>query len=245
MKPGVKKALNVASYVVVILIFLLAISMVIMTFSTPEPKSPKTMRIPKMFDRYFLDIQTESMDTPDGFKAGSLVFAEVFTNQELKVGDWIAFEYDVANGYKPQGAKLVDPDNKLLVHEIIEIRKIDKKTLYITHGLNNPEGVNESCSTADIYGIYKSHIGGLGAILRFFKSPVGFGLVVVLPVFIFFVYRVIKLILVIRGIRVEKIDEERDMSKEQLEKLQKELEALKARIIDAPKETVNETDNKE
>lgn len=245
MKPGVKKALNITAYVVVVLIFLIALSMVVMTFSTPEPKSPKTMKVPKLFGMYFLDIQTESMDTPEGFKAGSLVFAEVYTDQKLEVGDWIAFEYDVANGYKPAGAKPVNADYKLLVHEIIEIQTVNNKTLYITHGLNNPADVTDSCSSAEIYGVYKSHVGGLGAMLRFLKSPVGFGLIVVLPVFAFFVYRVIKLILVIRGIREEKIDAEREMSKDQLEKLQQELEALKAKITDSPKEPAPDINKKE
>lgn len=230
MKPGIKKALNVVSYILIGIIFVIALFMVITTLSSGKQERGHSLNVPKLFGTYLLDIQTESMVGEGGFDPGALVFAKEYKKgDEIKVGDIIAFESEIEINKKKETV--------IIVHKVIEIHKDHwGDDQYTTHGINNDVSVNELVSQSIIYGVYTGHVGNLGAVLRFMRSPLGFGLIVVLPVFAFFVYRVIKLILVIRSIRGEKLDAEREMSKGQLEKLQQELEALKAKIMDAPKE---------
>ena len=74
---------------------------------------------------------------------------------------------------------------------------------YTTVGDNN-KGIVDShiISDGDIVGKYAGHIKGVGKVLNFISSSIGFLLVIVLPMLIFFIYQVYNLIMI--NIRLKK-----------------------------------------
>jgi len=61
---------------------------------------------------------------------------------------------------------------------------------------------------SDIQAIYVGHIGGVGAVIDFIKKPVGFVLVLVLPMLAFIGYQIYKLVVIYMAAKKEEILEE-------------------------------------
>lgn len=74
---------------------------------------------------------------------------------------------------------------------------------YTTIGDNN-NGVADQhvISDGDIVGKYIGHVSGLGKVMNFLSSSMGFLIVIVLPMLLFFIYQVYNLIMI--SIRLKK-----------------------------------------
>jgi len=153
--------------------------------------------IPKIFGKSYLTVLSDSMDIEnpeydfDGFKRGDIIVIERFSWEQagetiFEVGDIITFEW-------------VDNDGNLfyLTHRIIEVN--EENSYYITQGdvaaslgqsTNPASGYAERVYFVEVVGKYKSTIPWVGNIFLFIQSPLGFLLVIILPLVAILVYEI-------------------------------------------------------
>lgn len=134
---------------------------------------------PNIFGLRLLSIQTNSM--ADTLMPGDLVVSTgVKDPADLRPGDIITY-WTVING-----------ERVLNTHRIINIYDGGDYLIFETQGDNNttvdPLTVHES----EIIGKYSFHISGVGKVFDYLQTPTGFLIVVVAPVFIFFIYHLVQ-----------------------------------------------------
>ncbi len=187
MKKVIKRIVNIVIDIIVVLI--LAVSVLIVTLSLTS----KSSGVPNIFGVAPLSVQTGSME--DTLNPGDLIFSEVTNDPsyEYKKGDIVTFSIDL-NG-----------EQSLNTHRIIEVIKDKDITYYRTQGDNNPTPDDELQTSSTIVAKYTgTKIGGVGNILSFIRTQLGFFLCVLLPMIIFFVYEAIRVVLNIIAYNKEK-----------------------------------------
>ncbi len=148
--------------------------------------------VPEIFGTQFFAIQSESME-PVFYKGDLIVDTKVTDYSQLKVGDVITF-WTVIKG-----------ERALNTHRIVEITDNGNYLYFTTQGDNNnledPLGVHQN----EIVGKYLFAIPQLGTVINFMQTSTGFLLVIVLPVFLFFVYNVVRFFRVFFEYRMDKM----------------------------------------
>jgi len=134
-----------------------------------------------------LAVQSDSMigDGQDNFAKGDLIIVRSLSADEiknLKVGDIIVFR-DMVGGIRA-----------LNTHRIIEVADDGGYLRFITKGDNNPVADQIAREPQDIVAIYDgTMVAGAGKFLDFLGDKWGFFALLVVPIAIFFVWRVVKL----------------------------------------------------
>lgn len=180
MNKTVKKVFNIIIDIVVVLI--LIISVLVITLSLTSNSSG----VPNIFGIAPLSVQSDSMK-PE-FVQGDLIFSKVSNDskERFKVGDVVSF-YDNIGGMK-----------EINTHRIVRIEDDnDTNVQYIyTKGDNSPEEDEAKKTDLDILAVYTgTKIGGLGNVLSFLRTQLGFFLCILLPMILFFVYEAIRVIM--------------------------------------------------
>ena len=136
-----------------------------------------------------LVVKTNSMSPT--FNAGDLIFIKKCDTSKLKEGDVICFH------------TIIDNEYALNTHRIQKIETVGGARSYTTLGDNN-KGIADThiISDGDIVGKYVGHLANLGKVMDFLSSSVGFLVVIVLPMLLFFIYQVYNLIMI--AIRLKK-----------------------------------------
>lgn len=136
-----------------------------------------------------LVVETDSMKPT--FESGDLIFIKKCDTSKLNEGDIITFHTIIDNQYA------------LNTHRIQKIDEANGVRSYTTIGDNN-NGVADQhvISDGDIVGKYIGHVSGLGKVMNFLSSSMGFLIVIVLPMLLFFIYQVYNLIMI--SIRLKK-----------------------------------------
>lgn len=136
-----------------------------------------------------LTVESDSMKPT--FCKGDLIFIKKCDTSKLKEGDIITFHTIIDNQYA------------LNTHRIQKIDEVNGVRSYTTIGDNN-NGVADQhvISDGDIVGKYVGHISNLGKVMSFLSSSMGFLIVIVLPMLLFFIYQVYNLIMI--SIRLKK-----------------------------------------
>lgn len=134
---------------------------------------------PSIFGLRLLSIQTESMSPT--IKAGDMVIdTAVKEPSKLRKGDIITYW------------TVIDGERVLNTHRIVNIYDGGDYLIFETQGDNNnavdPLTVHES----EVIGKYQFRIPGLGKVFDYLQSPTGFLLIVVVPVFIFFIFHLVQ-----------------------------------------------------
>jgi len=193
MNPKVKKGIDISLTVLVVVLFILGIFMVIIAFSS---RNDTRTQLGNVFGYTPVNIVSDSMEPT--IKTGSLVLIkEVVDYSTLQVDDIVTFRF-------------INPDDSSLwslnTHRIIEvITRPDGSYSFVSQGDKPGAPVDDLIYDYDIVGkVVGKPIPVLGSILDFLKSMLGFGLVIVLPLFVYFAYRVYVLVKVINDIRREK-----------------------------------------
>lgn len=159
------------------------------------------------------------------FNAGDLIFIRKCDTKALKEGDIITFHAIINNEYA------------LNTHRIAEIQEQNGARCYTTKGDNNAIADTHIISDGDIVGRYQGKLPGFGKIVDFLSSSMGFLLVIVLPLLVFFVYQVYHLITVSielkKALAVESVQEGASsdallQAKEEAERAKAEAEAARA-----------------
>ena len=125
------------------------------------------------------------------FCAGGLIFIKKCDTSTLKEGDIICFH------------TIIDNEYALNTHRIQKIDEVGDARSYTTLGDNN-HGVTDThiISDGDIVGKYVGHLKNAGKVMDFLSSSIGFLVVIVLPMLLFFIYQVYNLIMI--SIRLKK-----------------------------------------
>ena len=133
-------------------------------------------------------VQSDSMAPT--FYAGDLIFIKKCDTSALKEGDIITFHTIIENEYA------------LNTHRIESITEENGIRSYVTKGDNNEISDMHVISDGDIVGKYLGKLSRFGKVMEFLSSSVGFLIVIVLPLLLFFIYQIYNLIMV--GINLKK-----------------------------------------
>ena len=119
------------------------------------------------------------------FSAGDLIFIQKCDTSTLKEGDIICFH------------TIIDNEYALNTHRIKKIETSGDARSYTTLGDNN-NGITDThiISDGDIVGKYVGHLQNAGKVMDFLSSSIGFLIVIVLPMLLFFIYQVYNLIMI-------------------------------------------------
>ena len=136
-----------------------------------------------------LVVKSDSMSPT--FSAGDLIFIKKCDTSTLKEGDIICFHTIINNEYA------------LNTHRIQKSATVGDARSYTTLGDNN-NGITDThiISDGDIVGKYVGHLKNAGKVMDFLSSSIGFLVVIVLPMLLFFIYQVYNLIMI--SIRLKK-----------------------------------------
>lgn len=194
MKQKLSKILHITVDVLVILV--LIVSVLIATLSLTS----KSSGVPNIFGVAPLSVQSDSMSGT--FETGDLIFCKVTNDQsfEYQKDDIVTFPIEI-NGVEV-----------LNTHRITEVIKDDNNTYYQTQGDNkdtNPAADEILQTSSTIVAQYTGvKIGGLGTVLSFLRTQLGFFLCVLLPMIIFFLYEAVRVVLNVIAYNKEKALEE-------------------------------------
>ncbi len=148
--------------------------------------------VPEIFGTQFFAIQSESMEDTF-FKGDLIVDSSVKDPSKLQVGDIITF-WTVIQG-----------ERVLNTHRIINIADNGNYLYFTTKGDNNTMEDALGVHQNEIVGKYRFAIPKLGSVIDFMQTSMGFLLVIVLPVFLFFIYNVVTFFRVFFDYRMEKM----------------------------------------
>lgn len=194
MSKVVKKIFNILIDIIVVLILLFSILVVVMSLTS------ESSGVPNLFGYAPLSVQSNSME--DTFSEGDLIISKISTDSadRFKEGDIVTFNQKIAG------------EDRLNTHRIVEVVKDDGVEYYKTQGDNsntNPEPDKELKKPQDIVAVYTgTKIPGVGNFFSFIRTQLGFFLVILLPMILFFVYEAVRVIMNIIAYNKEKAAEE-------------------------------------
>lgn len=183
-----KKVLAIIGNVFLWLFVAFAVFMTVLVFSSQGNKES----LPNIMGNSLVTIQSDSMNPT--FRTGDLIIDKMLTNDEkmtLKKGDIITYYVDL-NG---------DGVNELNTHRIVDIYEEGGYVYYVTKGDNaetNP--INDKDPVMHPYVLAKYtgiRIGGVGKIISFLQSSVGFLIVIVIPLVLFFLFELYNFIAIV------------------------------------------------
>lgn len=232
-----KKVLEVISDILLVLILIVAIVITVMTFTSKN----SDVGVGNVFGYTPFTIQSDSMKPT--FKTGDMIISkEVDDVKELKVGDVITYT-----------TVIVDVDGKRIrgnnTHRIIEIVYNEDGTInnFITQGdaiemedtvpVTPDEILGKQINSGlDENGERKAglKIAGLGHALEFLQSRTGFMICIIIPLALFFIWQIYKLIMMFMESKAEDIDE--DTKRRAIEEYLAEQEAKKKAEENAQKD---------
>ena len=188
-----KQILNILLYVLLGVVFVICALVTVSSINRKDGVS-------NVFGYTTMTVQTDSMQGT--INKGDLIVGKLIGEKDydkLEVGDIITF-YIVIDG-----ERIID------THRIHEIKEIMGETFYQTKG-DNVDAIDDGYrNNSDIIAIYKMRIPGLGSVIDFLKSTLGFFLCIFTPLMIFIIYEVYRLIsIIIYNKKVQMIDDVKD-----------------------------------
>ena len=215
--PSVKKILSIVGNTVLWLFVVFAILITVIVFASNTSNTDDNA-LSTIGGLAFVTISSDSMEGKDGFKKGSLIFVNTLTDvekKELEVGDVITF--NSMRDLNGDGS-----GNDINTHRIVEKHEDNGSVFYVTKGDHNPapDGVYSDTVSghassgyvvtgAMVLGKWNGNkMGGVGSFLAFLKTRVGFFVVIILPLIAFFLYELIRFIMVIVSLKGKKTEDE-------------------------------------
>ena len=180
---SVKKVASIALSVVMWIIILVAALYAFTTLATREDGS-----VSDIAGFTPLAVQSDSM-TPT-FNKGDLIFIKKCDTSKLEVGDIVTFH------------TIIDNEYALNTHRIAAIDEVNGMRSFTTKGDNNDVADTHIISDGDIVGKYLFALPQMGKVM-------GFLIVIVLPMLLFFIYQVYHLIVVGMNLKRAMAEEDR------------------------------------
>lgn len=193
MKKTLKRIFNIVIDIIVVLILIVSVFIVTLSLTS------KSSGVPNILGIAPLSVQTQSME--DTINPGDLILCSVTDiDEQFKKDDIVTFPIEI-NG-----------ETVLNTHRIVEVVPDENITYYRTQGDNkdtNPEpDVDLQTSTTIVAKYTGTKIPGLGTVLSFIRTQLGFFLCVLLPMIIFFIYEAIRVVMNLLAYNKEKAVEE-------------------------------------
>lgn len=241
MKKAFIKVLNIVVDVLVVMVLIVSVLVLTMVLTSQNESG-----VPSVFGKATISVLTDSMkgDKADDFAKGDLIICEILDSDaknSLKKDDIVTFNQDI-NG---------DGKEEYVTHRIYKVNKDgtfqtkgDANDLYDQAPEASPQFPN--IAKGDVLAKYSgTKIGGLGGVVDYLKTPLGFFLCVLLPMIIFFIYQAVRVVLNLIAYNKEKalnqakeLIEASDLTEEQKKKLAEEyLAAQEAKSGEDKKET--------
>lgn len=194
-KSKFKKVFDVISSIICVLIVIVAIFVSVQGIRTKNSNG-----VASLFGKCTFSIQSESMSGT--FEQGDLIICNVFKDQELTAGEAGVEDGTVISfyDYLSDGTKFIN------THRIAEIGEVNGVTYYTTKGDNNNGNDSTRRTEEDILAVWTGNkIAGAGKVVDFINGKTGFFVCIVLPVLLFTLYQVYKLVIFIMDARKEEI----------------------------------------
>ena len=166
---------------VVLSVILWAIILIAALYAFTTMATRDNQNVANIFGYTPLTVQSDSM-VPT-FASGDLIFIKKCDPATLEEGDIICFH------------TIIDNEYALNTHRIESIESVGDARSYTTIGDNN-NGITDQhvISDGDIVGKYVGHLAGFGKVMDFLSSSMGFLIVIILPMMLFFIYQIYHLI---------------------------------------------------
>lgn len=214
-----RKIANIVINVVLVIAIILAALCTYVSFVSASGNG-----VPNILGTAFFSVQTDSMYPT--LLPGDLTVARTVKDPDaLRKGDIITY-WTVING-----------ERVLNTHTIHEIYDGGEHIYFRTKGDNNTSVDPITVHESEVVGKYVFRIPGLGKVFDYLQTSTGFLLVIVVPVFLFFLYHLIQFFRVLfeyqnvkNRIRYEEERGHAQEEKDSQEQKQKEREALEAEI---------------
>ncbi|WP_096156684.1 signal peptidase I [Bacillus sp. FJAT-45066] len=143
-------------------------------------------KVPSIFGYKPLTILSNSMQ-PE-FNAGDVILIK--PNLEPKINDVVTFKH---------------PDGILVTHRIIDSSMENGQVVYITKGDNNNVQDDGRVTQESIIGVQTSVLPNAGHVAKFVSGPLGFILLIGLPVFLFLLIEIFQRTGVIASSKEEEV----------------------------------------
>lgn len=199
-KAQVKKIGSIVANVLVWAFLIFATLVTVLTFVSTNAKDG----VPSIFGKSIVSVQSPSMDgdKEGSFKQGDLLIVKKITADEaydLEVGTIITYRAPMdINGDGQTG--------DINTHRIIEKKMNGDIVIFQTQGDAEllPDGYE--LAFTDVVAVYDGHskISGMGAVADFLKSSIGFLLIVVIPMALFFIYELYNLLKILMEQKMQK-----------------------------------------
>lgn len=218
-KSGIQIFKTVINVIInILIVVVLVTSVLIAALSLSTRNSPNGL--PNLFGYTFQYVQTNSMaaEPPEGFEGGNfsdqdVIISRIYSTEEfpdIKVGDIITYQSDMSD----------DEGNVIMVtHRIVEEKEIDGEKVFKTKGDNGTEidqlEQDEYLLPSSIVSVFyneKYHgviLKGFAEFFRTLRSQKGFFIFIMIPMIIFFLYAIIRVIISAMNYKKEKSDEEK------------------------------------
>ena len=240
-KKQIKRVLTITANVLVWAFVALAVLTTVMVFTAQGSEDG----VPALFGKSLITVSTDSME--DTFMQGDLLLMSKLTLEEmeaLEVGDIITFRAPVD----------IDGDGNIgdiNTHRIVEHDKANRR--FVTKGDNNLIADNEGDNSytvhyGDVIGQVEEgdRLGGVGNVISFLRSSLGFFLCIVLPLILFFLYELYRFIVLLMAERAKSkpvdSDVEEEIKRRAIEEYLKQQEAANAANL--PAEENGDTEDK-
>lgn len=254
MKSKFIKILNIIVDVLVVCVLIISVLILTMVLTTKGDEG-----VPNVFGKAPISVLSDSMkgDKADDFSKGDLLLCDVVDKKEApkyKVGEVVTF--------KLRGVDIdKDGQDDFVTHRIYKVNEDGsfqtKGDANKTYDQDPKANAWPDVSANDIVATYHgSKIGGLGSFIAYLQTSLGFFLVILLPMIIFFIYQAIRVVINIIAYNKEKtlkkaqeMIENADLSEEQKKKAieeylaqQKEKESEPEKKPDEPAEDAEESE---
>lgn len=242
----IKAVVNAIINIMIVLVLIVSVTIAIMALSS------KSNGVSVIFGHTIENVQTDSMkggsEDFDGgdFEEGDIIIGKYMGNSMLneevfKPGDIITYRGDLDGDIETK---------EYICHRIIEVSEYQGTAVYRTKGDNNPVADQPSgeyatyLNNGDITSVFYSNdyqgtiIKGFGKVLSFLQSKFGFFICILVPMIIFFLYELIRVIFNYAYFKKAKVDEENEAAEAQK---QAEIEAAVAEAMKAKSDSTAET----
>ena len=187
---SVKKVASIALSVVMWIIILVAALYAFTTLATREDGSVSDIA-------GFTPLAVQSDSMAPTFNKGDLIIIQKFDTSKLEVGDIVTFH------------TIIDNEYALNTHRIAAIDEVNGMRSFTTKGDNNDVADTHIISDGDIVGKYLFALPQMGKVMDFLSGSMGFLIVIVLPMLLFFIYQVYHLIVVGMNLKRAMAEEDR------------------------------------
>ncbi|MDY3792992.1 MAG: signal peptidase I [Oscillospiraceae bacterium] len=189
-----KKILNNIITVISCIILVFALIVTVIVFSADRNNG-----VADLFGYVPLTVESDSM-SPVFAKDDLIIDKEIDDVYQLENGDVITF-WTLINGHRVKNT-----------HRIISVNDADGNINFTTKGDNNDIRDSINVYPVDIIGEWTGiKFGGFGKVMNFLRTKTGFFICIIIPMTLFFLFELYKLIVVIVEIKrppVPQIDEE-------------------------------------